>query len=268
VHDALRRRIEARLGVEGATVVEIEEGWDSLVLELDGEWIVRVPRRDEVRRSMRDEVRLLRALAPVLPVPVPRVEVVEDEAEVFFVAYRKLLGRPLEEAPASLAAELASFLAALHGFPRERAGVPPQQELTEAFAREVLPLLGAGERRRAEAMFEHRLSTTDIVLLHGDLGPSHILSDGVQVTGVIDWSDACLGDPALDFAWLLHGTNEEFATRLLDAYGEERGSDPDLRARALFYHRLGPWHEVLFGLKHGRTEFVESGLEGVRSRRP
>ena len=86
------------------------------------------------------------------------------------------------------------------------------------------------------------------------------------MTGVIDWSDASLGDPALDFAWLLHGTGTAFGDALLRAYGPVPGDA--LRARALSYHRLGPWHEVLYGLESERPEFVASGLAGVRRRLP
>lgn len=261
----LRRRIEARLGIETARVREIEEGWDSLVLEVDGEWIVRVPRRDEVREWIRREARLLPELAAVLPVPVPRFEVVEDRDDVFFVAYRKLPGKPVDDPPASLARELGRFLVELHSF-RARLKLPRHQDPVERFVGDVLPLLDQDERRRAEAMFEQRLSTSETAVLHADLGPAHILHEGVRVTGVIDWSDACLGDPALDFAWLLNGTNEAFAAALFDAYPRE--SDPGLRERALFYHRLGPWHEVLHGIEHDRAELIERGLAGVRDRLP
>lgn len=262
-----------RLGVEAARVVEIDEGWDSLVLEVDGKWIVRVPRREEVREVMPLEARLLRELAPALPVPVPRIEIVEDEAEVFFVAYRKLPGEPLDDPPASLAPQLGAFLAALHDFPRERAlraGLPRQADVSERCRREVLPLLAPEEGRRAEEMFGRFRSdeSAQPLLIHADLGPAHILRNGSKVSGVIDWSDACLGDPALDFAWLLHGTGEAFAAGLMDAYGRQRDPGPGLRERALFYHRLGPWHEVLFGLKHDRWDLVHSGLAGIRARLP
>jgi len=47
--DDLRRLVQARLGLEVESIVRIERGWDSTVFELNGEWIVRVPRRAEVR---------------------------------------------------------------------------------------------------------------------------------------------------------------------------------------------------------------------------
>ena len=290
MEDGLRRRIEARLGLDVTSVVRIEEGWDSSVLEVNGEWIVRVPRREEVCGWMRKEARLLPELAPALPVPVPRLEAVEDAGEVFFVAYRKLDGRPLDAATSrgsggtSLAGELGRFLAALHAFPRASAlgvglaDVDPagwlarEREFVERCLLDVVPLLEEVERRRATEMFDGFFSGWDgspaTVLMHADLGPAHILHRGPTVTGVIDWSDACLGDPALDFAWLLHGTGDSFAAALLEAYagGEER--DAALEERALFYHRLGPWHEALFGIEHDRPELLASGLDGIRRRLP
>ena len=261
----LEQLIQARLGLEAPRFREIEDGWDSLVLEVDGQWLIRVPRRPEVREWMRREARLLPELGPALPVPVPRFEVVEDTDDVFFVAYRKLPGKPLGDPPVAVAAELGRFLAALHSF-RPSVELPRHRDPIERFRREVLTLLEQDERRRAEAMFEERLSTSETALLHADLGPEHILHEGSSVTGVIDWSDASLGDPALDFAWLLNGTSRAFAVALLDAYSRE--SDAGFRERALFYHRLGPWHEVLYGLQNDRPELVERGLAGIRDRLP
>jgi len=80
------------------------------------------------------------------------------------------------------------------------------------------------------------------------------------LTGVIDWSDAHIGDPAIDLAWLLYGSGHFAAVR--DAYR----ADETVCARARDWHQLGPWHEVLFGLDTDQPEFVASGLAGVRSR--
>jgi aminoglycoside phosphotransferase (APT) family kinase protein len=288
VEKRLRPWLETRLGLKAPRVVPIEEGWDSSVFEVDGEWIVRAPRRPEVRDWMRVEAALLPALADALPVPIPQFAGVEDTARDFFVAYRKLEGEALSaeacrgSSGAPLAAQLASFLADLHAFPRERAtaaGLPDvgpgdwivhQERFAVRCVDVVVPLLAEDERTRAERMFEDLLSGLDTfaetVLIHADLGPAHLLHRGPSLTGVIDWSDARLGDPALDFAWLLHGTGEPFAEALLRAYGGQ--PDDALPSRALSYHRLGPWHEVLYGLENERSELVKTGLAGVRQRLP
>jgi hygromycin-B 4-O-kinase len=40
-------------------------------------------------------------------------------------------------------------------------------------------------------------------LVHGDFGSNNVLTDGAAVTGVIDWSEAAIGDPLYDVANIL-----------------------------------------------------------------
>ena len=40
---------------------------------------------------------------------------------------------------------------------------------------------------------------------HGDLGPEHVLvSASGDLSGVLDWEEVGIGDPAWDFAWWVH----------------------------------------------------------------
>jgi aminoglycoside phosphotransferase (APT) family kinase protein len=243
-------------------ITTVEDGWDSLVLDIGGEWIVRIARRPEVRETTAVEARLL----PELPGPVPRFEHVSAEA----VAYRKLQGSPIDSRNPALGAAVGHFLSALHAFPVERArelGVPepPWRDTYAMFIHEVLDAAELGPE--AEAMVSDFLDNEasfafEPALIHADLGPEHLLATGDELTGVIDWGDVRIGDPALDFAWLLQ---QPFADAVLAAYGV---ADAGLRERALFYHRLGPWNELHYGLYFNRPELVESGLAGVRSRLP
>lgn len=259
-------------------VVTIEEGWDSLVLDVDDEWIVRVPRREPVRECLEYELRLLPELAPALPVAVPLFEHVADGVRA--VAYRKLEGEPVDVVRTPVATDLGHFLVALHAFPVERArelGVPSHdkdwRDRYEAFARGLLGRVGTllgDDRPRAEAMLSYFLDDPANFefaprLLHADLGPAHILALGDELTGIIDWSDARIGDPALDLAWALNGTPPAFAEAVLDAYEPD---DASLTKRALFFHRLGPWYELHYGVHFHQPAYVESGLAGVRSRLP
>src|SRR3970282_1924715 len=66
--DLLRRSFPA---LEFREVRVVEDGWDSLVLELDAEWIVRFPRRAEVEGRIEREILLLPILAGALPIAVP-----------------------------------------------------------------------------------------------------------------------------------------------------------------------------------------------------
>lgn len=276
--------------IEIRSLVPIEQGWDSLVFEINGELIIRLPRRVEVEDWLRKEIALLPDLADVLPAAIPRFEFLNDEGGLPFVGYRKLPGERIDVALAAgsdavgIARQLGRFLAALHSFNVTRAealGLEPADDrgVTSSLAdfigrcrSQVLPLLDEAERKRAERMFEKRLASEshfDVVLIHGDLGPAHILCDRSEVSGVIDWSDCRLGDPAQDFGWLLYGLGSEFARALRDSYLSHQGVfDDQTGSRALFYHRLGPWWEVIHGLEEDEPNYVRSGLTGVRQRLP
>jgi aminoglycoside phosphotransferase (APT) family kinase protein len=264
------------------TGVPIEEGWDSRVLVVDETWIVKTPRRPEVAERLELEVRLLEAIAPLLPAPVPTPHLV-GAADRLCVVYRRLEGEPLARPAERAAVGLGVFLRALHGrtvLARARkvgiavldgeAWRAAYRHRCDVFRRSVFPLLERAERARADevfdAFFDRQLAEGfDLSLVHSDLGREHVLvrGDG-RLGGVLDWTDARGGDPALDFAWLLHGLGERFGAALLDSYG--RRLDASFRQRALFYHRLGPWYEVDYGRATGRTELVARGLEGVRRR--
>jgi aminoglycoside phosphotransferase (APT) family kinase protein len=266
---ALRERVP---GFEGGSIVSIGDGWDSDVFLVDDEWIVRVARRTKVAERMRPEPALLDALAPMLPVDVPRFEAVGPG----WVAYRRIQGWSITSGASAL--PVAEFLAALHTFPVDRAaslGVEAGgwreamlAELDE-FDLRVAPLLEPPERRLARARFREYLDDDASfgfrpALVHADLGPEHLLCDPDRLVGVIDWTDARIGDPALDFAWLLHGLGSDFAAELLAGYASQ--ADAGLSRRAGFYRLLGPWHEVTYGLECDLPHYVESGLAGIRDR--
>lgn len=200
-----------------ASYVENDEGWDSTVYEINGEWILRVPRREEIRQLARREVQLLDAVRKTLPVAVPDLQLY-DEGDATCVAYRKIDGERITDALAAgadgarLGHELGSFLAALHGFPPGRAveaGVPEvsqadwisdQRAFAERCRRDVYPLLEAAEQEMADGLFsiwdEIGESSLHMCLVHADLGPAHLLCRHGHLCGVIDWSDAQLGRPS------------------------------------------------------------------------
>ena len=275
----LPERVPELLGVSVETVTEIEGGWDSAVLEVNGEWIVRVPRRGEVHAWLRKEARLLLEIGPMLPLPVPRFVAIADDDEPF-VAYRKLPGRPIDEtlrhgadAPA-LGRTLGPFLAALHQVSRSDAerwtGTDAdvwnreQQRFREECERRAFPLLDARECRYVANLFDGLDGASDIALVHGDLGPDHILVGSGRIAGVIDWSDACVGDLAIDLAWPLHATPPAFSEALLRAYapgGVKRG----VLERSRSYYEVAHLHEVLHGLKRNDEALIDRALRDFRT---
>jgi aminoglycoside phosphotransferase (APT) family kinase protein len=270
--------------LDQGSIEEIFGGWDSRVFEVQG-WIVRLPRRPEVTKWVRAEIRLLAELADHLTSRVPRFDLICDTGMRLALGHRKIPGAALAPAnlepagAALLAASIGRFLGELHAFPagraasllgaeRSAAGAHVRHEVfIEDIRLRVLPLFARAERSAAEGFLDEwhdpEILAFRPVLTHSDLGPEHLLCESHTLSGVIDWSDAQVGDPAIDFAWLLHGTPSDFGSWVLDAY---QGRVDGIERRSLFWHRLGPFHEVAYGLDRGDDRFVRSGLDGIRTR--
>jgi aminoglycoside 2''-phosphotransferase len=273
------------------TVHPITRGWDSFVLEVNDELIFRFPMRDDVITYFQKEMSLLPVLEQALSTPIPHFDYIghgDASYPFMFVGYRKLVGVSLEdesitqEQLAALTPALTTFLSELHSFPVAQAVQTGVQDHTPEQWRElyheryvdlrkrVFPLLDVELRTKSARLWENFLDNKDIfafqpVLIHCDLACEHILCDpehGV-LTGVIDWGDATIGDPALDFVGLHHGHGREFAERVLAYY---RGKvDAAFWQRMDFYLCYGPFSELLFGAYSGNEKFIAQGIEGLRA---
>jgi aminoglycoside phosphotransferase (APT) family kinase protein len=258
---------------------EIAGGWDSYSYLVNESWIFQLPRPAAPPGWFAGQVRLLGSLRGRLPSAIPDPQFISEAP--LCMGYRRIDGIPANRAAeGEWPEQLGTFLRRLHAIDPAEAGLPPglpgdwrklNRAIIQEFQDRVVPLLTRDERRSAETLFaafveDHTFSSFSPVVVHRDLGPEHILvtSDG-RLAGVIDWGDAQLGDPAIDFSWLLFGSPAK-GERALSAYGET--SNQGFRRRALFYHQLGPWHEVSHGIDTGQPAFVETGLAGVRARLP
>ncbi len=258
---------------------EIIGGWDSFTYLVNGTWIFQFPRPAAPPGCFAFQMKLLRRLNGKLPSAIPEAEFISEAP--LCMGYRRIDGAPAKRAArGEWPDQLGVFLRCLHSISAVDADLASvslaswkelNQGLIKDFRNRVVPLLSLSEGRSAETLFTSFLKDQSWlefspVIVHRDLGPEHILitNDG-RLAGIIDWGDAQLGDPAIDFAWLLFGSPAE-GERALRAYGVT--PDERLRRRALFYHQLGPWHEVTHGIDLGQPDFIASGLAGIRARLP
>jgi aminoglycoside phosphotransferase (APT) family kinase protein len=202
---------------------------------LVGDLVVRVG-ADGVAR----EAALLRLVAAHLPIPVPRPRFADPARGV--LAYPLLPGGPLlgRTPPAGAAAQLGRMLAELHAIDPTPVDVPveaadPQEWLADlAGPPELLRVLHA----------DPPPTFTESVLAHADLGAEHLLAADGLLTGVIDWSDAAVTDPALDFARLYRDFGPTFLDEALDAYGRD---SPAFRRRITFFARCAALEDLAYG---------------------
>ena len=264
----------------------LAEGWDSTVFAVNDRHVFRFPKRAGVDATLRKEIQLLPALVPVLPTAVPDFDFVSSPTTTYawhIVGYQKLPGTPADEyqwtpgAIAAIAPALTAFLHALHAFPVDRAAAlgapsyPPRAWLDRhralyATARDAAePHLPVGTFARFVAHWEQMLAEDERfdfvpVLIHGDLAMEHVLIDEEGgLSGVIDFGDAMVADPALDFA----GFPDTLARRVLHLYGEDPAARDGIWLRRELYRQAGPLHEIWAGAELGRADLLRSGIEDL-----
>jgi aminoglycoside 2''-phosphotransferase len=274
----VKERIDAVFPVlEARSVTPVGTGWTVDTYEVDGEWIVQLARSEYSAERLRAQIETLPELAAELSALVP--EPVHADRDVPAMAYRKIEGLPLDRAPDGLWPErLGRFLYDLHLMPPEYVGLrglrakdvrDADAQALDVFRERVFPLLETEEAERFGARFNAVLREDDLwrfapCLLHGDIGPEHVLvSPHGDLAGVLDWEELSVGDPVGDFAWLLHARPSDGA-RALGAYGG--APDPTFHERGAFRYFLMPFHEVLYGLDTDDPDYVTSGIDGIRER--
>jgi aminoglycoside phosphotransferase (APT) family kinase protein len=256
------------ISFDGARVVET--GWDYVVVDT-GAWIFRVPRRREVADVLRVERRLLALLGPRLPVPVPEMSLHALDDGTPYALYPRLPGRPAACADAAaLGPGVARLLTALHAVEPADALVlglaaPGKLDLDLLARRataEVVPLLpwrAVAALHDAFALLREPPAVE--VVIHADLGESNLLESGGRLCGVLDWSDAHAGDPAMDLTWFVQCLGAFGARAALASYRPPPGVDLDvLWHRAVAHATVQPVHAVLWGLDNARPSYVSRQL--------
>ena len=263
----------ATSAVPGLEVLSVESrrggsAYATAVLSTDrGDVIARVPRNSaaEVRQSA--ELLGLAALSEgsraLLPFAVPHTLGMTRAGETRAVFSTFLPGSAFQtedlQADAFLMSGIASMLAAVHDLPisvAQHGGLPVRsnRELNEQARRlvdraEATRLLPSTVRES----WDRVLGTSELwdfspTMVHGALDSDQLLVIDDEVTGVLGWHELSVGDPAVDFAWLLDA-DSEVLDAIIPRYGKLRsaGSLTALRARARLYHEL----EVAKWLLHG-----------------
>ncbi|HEV2237051.1 MAG TPA: phosphotransferase [Ktedonobacterales bacterium] len=264
------------------------EGWDSVALLVNDQDVFRCAKRPDVAVRQAREAELLPLLADRLPLPVPRyTHAWADPAwpGTRIVGYPLIRGEQLmrarAEQHAAQAAELGAFVRALHAVPvaeARRHGALDSDAASRraayrrffATVREnMLPLFTEQEQAAIVAFWSRYLEDDACfaftpALVHRDLNTEHVLFDPAtgRLTGVIDWGDAAIDDPAVDFAGLRRELGDEFARQMLAAY--RYPVDPTFFHRMDFYAGMEPFHEIHFGQSQGDAAHLAHGIEWAR----
>jgi len=243
--------------------VKLTKGnWDFYVLLVGDKYIFRFPKDKEGRTSLKREIAILKNIEDRISTAIPDYRFIGKDYE--FAGYRMIPGGADVNCIAKLgpagrsrvAGELARFLTEMHSIP-----LRISRKFGLSFPAKYLPRL----KRDAVKYLYPKLFSADIAaiksfwpeigritppvktLVHGDMSGDNYLIRGNKLSGVIDFSDMSLNDPAVDFKkfWKF---GEDFIKQVYHAY---RGpKDINFLYRSKLYYRLVGIQLVLSSLKY------------------
>jgi aminoglycoside phosphotransferase (APT) family kinase protein len=252
------------------TIAVLGRGLDHITYEVNRELVVRRSHEPQAAAIER-EATLLMVVRDLSPLPVPDPMFVDPDAGV--TAYRKLPGAPLLDHPVSdparLATPLGELVASLHQTPVARVepfapveSYPLADSLQDAEGeyRQAASVMPPAARRSVERFLAAALPPEPeaVAFCHNDLGAEHILVDVAThtITGVIDWSDAAITDPAVDFARVYRDLGPPAAEAML---AHHRGPSVNWE-RVAFYARCALIEDIAYGLRIGDHRYTDTAL--------
>lgn len=221
------------------------------------QWVLRRhgPWWSERNPSVALKEQAVHALVGERGVPVPEVVWASEPGifEVPAIVMEYVDGEDLliPDDPIDAAAQLARTLAAIHTTVAGQA------------ARLLLDTLTSPDGDRPQAFWQHTLAQRVVnrlgelrpqpgtmTLIHGDYWPGNTLWRNGRLVGVIDWEEACLGDPMNDVAYctldLRYLSLDEAANHFVATYREVTGHDLET---------LGYW--TLFALSRPMPDIAQ-----------
>ncbi|MGA4541751.1 viomycin phosphotransferase [Uniformispora flossi] len=203
-----------------------------------------------------------------------------DEAP--FLVLGRIPGEPLEtdalddarvvDTAAAQYATLLSGLARAGADETIRAVLPQAaqgqwQRFAENVRADLFPLMSHDGRLRAEQELKALDSLPHVTraVVHGDLGAENVLwewTNGLpHLSGVLDWDDVALGDPAEDLAAIGAGYGREFLARVLDL---GNWSNHELLTRVGAIRGTFALQQALYAIRDGDEEELADGLGDYR----
>lgn len=246
------------------------KGEDHIVVLIDGTWIFRFRKLERLPTSIGREVAVTEALRERGIKFVPRYEYVS--ADKMFGGYRVIEGDELTvdrfiKIPtarrADIVSQFADFLNALHGLPHRTV-----EEQNERYwdPRDITTYLRRYKEARREvlgtATSSHLLEKIDTFyslfseiqppaykVVHADLYDDHILVDeSDRISGIIDFADASLADPARDFSFFW-SYGEDIAEGIYEQYVFH--DDSALLRRSQWHHVRHYIDRLYYELREG-----------------
>lgn len=250
--------------------------------DLNGsQWVLRIPRRTNLDSQIELEKKILNLVRKHLSVSVPDWKLASPN----LIAYPLLENKPvitfdpknheitwnMDQKENKYVSSLSQVLFELHQIPSSEAASIGLKWLSPEMARqEISDSIGNVKREigicsELETRWKKWVDSDNLwpdfsVFVHGDLYAGHILSDEKgNISGIIDWSEAQVSDPSIDFAGHLTVFGEQSLRELIFGYERSGGRVWDkIFEHTLERHAAAPLKYAVFALQANIDEHIEA----------
>ncbi len=265
--------------------------FDSAIIidSADQRWRVRSPRHPEASMRLEAEHVILQSfsagLRARLPFQVPTIvgSVQVHNMRTFIYTHIPGTHYDIDELAAissralpqenNLATDIGKIIATIHVMPEtiiDEANLPvytadqlrtrriAELDRAEALGRVPEALITRWrEQMNNPAMWNFRAR-----VIHGDLNEDNLALNHRKITEITGWSEVCVGDPAIDFAWLLACSDQRFTNTVIQTYAEQMPQRPDsalaLRANLYAEFALAQW--LIRGVELEDSSMIDEAL--------
>lgn len=210
-----------------------------------GQWLLRIPRRNDLGEQIEKEKRILQLAAKHLSIQVPDWQIVSPK----LIAYPLLKDKPtltfdavtyevtwnMDQKNPNYVPTLATALVELHNIPEKEVAennlkvMKPEDLRPEIAERLQLVRSELGISTELEKRYRKWLDNDPLWpdytrFIHGDLYAGHVLTNKEgMVSGIIDWSTAHINDISQDFSGHFSVFGEESLKVLIIEYEKQGG---------------------------------------------
>lgn len=282
--DTLEEQIKTIKNIFSSDIFDVtthDKGDDFFVVEINHEWMFRFPRNEISRKALEVEKAFLARFKAISPLPVPDHQYMGDD----FVGYPKINGALLDvelfqslssQGRERIARQLGEFFSAVHNFPvdeAKRIGLTEGWDgwyvkIIQNFRDNIASRLPPSARKPAMTCIEQVLAKPfESKVIHGDFSfEDHVFFDEGrgELSGVIDFADVTINDPAHDFQNILEYGGEEFFEAVMSHYrGRE---DPALLKRTKLRIEARPLFEASYSMLFGFNERFRERMKYIEAK--
>lgn len=258
------------------------DGWDFILAVIDSQ-AFRFPRRKDYESKLPTEAAFIKEFISKSPIAIPELKLHSDTSIGNYASYLFLPGVPFTKKLAEtfstdnkmfIARQIGKFLTSLHSFPIAEArkiGITEIDALSawsdrfEKIKSKVFPYLDKKEQDWTIKIFTAFLklvkdNPVENKVTHSDIMPEHVIVDpqNQTLTGIIDFGDIEISDPAYDFTFLKK-YGKEFLDEAYRNYAFKR--DPVFEKRRQFYEDILVVTNLEHSIKVGDQYWIKKHQE-------